>query len=329
MVDRIAMTNIEWESVVCNVCGSGSSSVWKDAARGFYTGTWRLVRCEQCGLIYMSPRPTQQSIMQYYSDTMYGGVWGKDKDQLGSFRDKLVRMVAEECYGYRRANVRQSSLKGMLRKMIAHPFRHKLCRIPPHRSSGRLLDIGSGSARDLTLAKEFGWKTYGLEISEMAVAQGEQAGHNMFLGSLEQANYPNDFFHAVTMFDVVEHLHNPRRTLSEVYRILAPGGFLLLRTPDVKSAQARLFGNKWWPLNHLPHHLYFFSASTMERLLKDLGFHVGWLSHTTSPRCTKQYFDYLWADSSSLTLEHLPLWVKVADSFAGAFLYMLIEHPGR
>jgi predicted TPR repeat methyltransferase len=75
------------------------------------------------------------------------------------------------------------------------------------------------------------------------------------------------------MWDVIEHLPNPRATLEAAASWLRPGGVLALSTGDVNSLAARIHGRHWGLLTP-PWHQFYFSRGTMRRLLEDVGFQV-------------------------------------------------------
>ena len=81
----------------------------------------------------------------------------------------------------------------------------------------------------------------------------------------------NGRFDAITMFDVIEHLEDPRRALDRCRQFLAPDGRLFLTTPDSGSFIARMMGANWHYLN-LDQHVSVFSAGNLSRLLADTGF---------------------------------------------------------
>lgn len=140
-------------------------------------------------------------------------------------------------------------------------------------SRGRLLEIGSACGFLLLAARARGFAVSGVEMSEWASDYARREYDlDVKTGRLEELALPSDFYDVVVMADTIEHLTDPRRTLEEVRRVLAPGGRLLVLTPDIGSAMARIAGQRWWGL--LDDHYFYFSRQTLGRLLESEGFGV-------------------------------------------------------
>jgi SAM-dependent methyltransferase len=143
-----------------------------------------------------------------------------------------------------------------------------------YRGSGRLLDVGSGFGFFLAEMKHRGWETVGVEISEKAMDYARNIlGLTIQPGPMEKADFPDNYFDAVTGFYVIEHLPRPMAFLKQCYRILKPGGLLLLRYPHTTPIKNLLhfFGIKN-RLYDLPAHLSDFSPKIIQQCLEKIGF---------------------------------------------------------
>lgn len=135
----------------------------------------------------------------------------------------------------------------------------------------RMLDIGSALGDSLVEAKKLGWKdVYGVELSEYAAKESQKRGLNIKIGTLYSAKFPSNFFDAVTLQDVIEHVKDPFKEMKEIYRILKPGGIVFVVTPDVDGIWSKLLGPFWY--HYKPgEHIMYFSQKTLGRLLLDAG----------------------------------------------------------
>ena len=140
---------------------------------------------------------------------------------------------------------------------------------------GRILDVGSGYGFFLHHMAQRGWQTHGIEISPT----GRTYCHKHFPGleirstPLPDPSIPDSSYDAVTLFYVIEHLADPLRVLQEAFRLLRPGGVLLLRWPHTTPI-VRLLGPmaRLLDLYHTPYHLFDFSKLFIEKTLSTIGF---------------------------------------------------------
>jgi ubiquinone/menaquinone biosynthesis C-methylase UbiE len=238
------------EQVPCNLCGSSEyTTLFKgpdlllDEKREIFT----LVKCNHCGLIYQNPRPAADEIGKYYPD-----------DYEPFFQENRKNWFLQNIINY--GVEKRSRIVNSLRK------RDKI---------GRLLDIGCSTGLFLsTILKLKTWEVWGVEPSEYAAnIARDRYKLNVFTGNLIQANYEGNFFDAVTLWDVLEHLPDPAGTLHEIYRITKPDCYLIMRIPNADSFDARLFGSSWAGLD-LPRHYYAFSRLSIGQLLLKNGFKI-------------------------------------------------------
>jgi len=153
---------------------------------------------------------------------------------------------------------------------------HRRCRAVISRAGrpGRLLDLGCATGIFPHGMRRRGWETWGVEPHAGAAQYArDRLGIDVFVGELEGVAFPVRFFDVVTLWDVLEHVRDPRRTLEEIARILRPQGLLVLNLPNPDCLEARLFGPYWagWDV---PRHLHVFSRRALERLLAETGFQI-------------------------------------------------------
>jgi ubiquinone/menaquinone biosynthesis C-methylase UbiE len=161
--------------------------------------------------------------------------------------------------------------------MMRPIFRRAANLLKRYGKNGRLLDVGSGFGFFVAKMKNKGWEAVGVEISQKALDYATKVlGLTIHPGPLENLGFPDNYFDAVTGFYVIEHLPFPKAFLGECYRILRPGGLLLLRYPHTTPIKnlLHLFGVKN-RLYDLPAHLSDFSPKTIEQCLEGVGFEKG------------------------------------------------------
>ena len=233
------------EIVACNLCGVDEGEPLfkgRDRLLGG-TETFQWVRCRRCALIYLNPRPTLAEMARYYP-TNYEPF--TRKEGTGSWLARLSYRVA-----------------------IA-----KRCRIASRgHKPGRLLDVGCGIGDFMLGMRQRGWEVHGVDLSPNAVALARQKGLDVFLGQLFDAPYTERSFDLVTMWDVLEHLHDPSTHLARVAQLLKPRGKFVVTLPNPHSLDSRLFGPVWTGLD-VPRHLYVFVRPALLALFQRAGLEV-------------------------------------------------------
>lgn len=235
------------EETTCNFCGGATATHYatvQDLLLERFDVAAELVACSQCGLVYQNPRPALAEMGQHYPP------------EYDSYVDHAVQ-----------------KRNPLLQRAIDYGF-NKRCRyVTKRKTQGKLLDIGCAAGSFLLAMQRQGdWQVQGVEITP-AVAQvaRERHGLNVFTGTLEEAHFADASFDAVTMWDVLEHLHDPLAGLQEIGRILKPDGILVVRVPNLASWDAKLFSTAWAGLD-APRHLYIFTPQTLSALLDKAGF---------------------------------------------------------
>ena len=243
------------EQVVCNLCGS------TEAMTRYVLPDWLLerkdvvatfVECKYCGLVYQNPRPTLAEMPQHYPPQY-----------------QMYQPVSEG-----------DTASGLLNFAIRYGIAKRVRFVTRYRRAGRLLDVGCATGVFLQGVRSTGqWEVEGVEMSEYAAQTARDLYHlQVYQGTLEQAAFADESFDAVTLWDVLEHLHDPRASLCEIRRILKSDGILVLRVPNASGWDARLFG-RYWAGFEPPRHLYVFTPATLNALLAETGYSaVNWTS---------------------------------------------------
>jgi len=151
-----------------------------------------------------------------------------------------------------------------------------------YKRSGDILDLGCGSGAFLRALKADGvnWHLHGVEISPQSARQAaETTGAEVFVGDVLAAPFPPASFDAITAFDVLEHLHDPRETLRKITEWLRPGGIFYVFLPNIDSIERRVFRSYWFGLE-LPRHLYHFSPKSLRSLAERAGLQTTSISTT-------------------------------------------------
>jgi len=226
--------DIEMEEISCPICGGAEDHL-------LHKESWfKMVRCSSCRFIYLNPRPTSRSLLRFYQDYL-----PEDESSVEAWQ-----------------------------RMMQSIFQKAANLIERYKKRGRLLDVGAGFGFFLSEMKGRGWEVLGVEISQKAIDYARDVlGLTVQEGPLEKAGFSESEFDVVSGFYVIEHLPRPMEFLQECYRILKPGGLLLLRYPHTTPIKnlLRFFGieNR---LYDLPAHLSDFSPEMIQQCLEKAGF---------------------------------------------------------
>jgi SAM-dependent methyltransferase len=241
----------EFRPVVCPVCSSDCPKFlgWRGGEAHHLGSGVRtsIVRCRTCTHLYPNPMPfPKQSLDQLYTnpDSYFKGHDVERKKFVGM---ELLREF-EVALGRR----------------------------------GRYLDVGCGRGEWLWAARQAGWEFEGVDPSSTYI---EWARRNLEVEgrpvTLEEAHFSENYFDAVSLSGLIEHLYEPYITLREVYRILRPGGLLWFDAPNedglymrAGNLYMRAQGRDWVVClapTFPPFHVQGFNQSSLRRLLTRVG----------------------------------------------------------
>ncbi|HEX4264455.1 MAG TPA: methyltransferase domain-containing protein [Verrucomicrobiae bacterium] len=209
----------------------------------FSASAYRVVRCEDCGLVFLNPQPNDTELARIYGANYF----------LGSESEEGRRAAGE---------VKQATAAGYLSEIARYRGS------PP----GRLLEVGCGDGDFLEVAEKAGWNVTGIEYSASASERARQRlkKGQVHCGELRQASLPAEQFDLCVLSDVLEHVRAPLEFLREIHRVLKPGGTLFVATPSTDSWSARLLRQKW--MEFKAEHLTYFDRQTLQTALFKSGF---------------------------------------------------------
>lgn len=118
-----------------------------------------------------------------------------------------------------------------------------------------------------------------VDIDEKAKAIAEKRGHAYFQGTIEEFDTQNHF-HLILMLNLIEHVANPLAVLQKAESLLAPGGIIVIKTPNTMSWDAALYKKTYWGGLHCPRHWIIFSEKSFRNLLRSTGLHIKKLNYT-------------------------------------------------
>ena len=235
------MLKLAYTPPPCNICG-GEAAITLFRKNGY-----DLVRCSNCGLVFVANPPTQSELEELYSFASgYHAV-------LADENSPECRIMMDRARGYYRTLARRGR-------------------------TGRLLDVGCSAGFFLKVAADNGWECCGVEMSnDTAEIARSRYGLAVTTGTIEQAAYPPGSFDVITLFDIVEHVRDVTAFMDKVRELLKDDGIILISTPNIDGLFPSLsykMANKlgYWPHPEPPLHLYQFSKRSIQALLARTGF---------------------------------------------------------
>lgn len=241
----------------CDLCGA-RDAIWILASPRL---EGPLMKCHACGLVYVAATVNGP-----------GPPVAEEMDRL-SRRARDLSLVEP--------SIEESETPW--RELMA---RERLDDLRRFATSGRLLEVGCSTGEFLLAARQ-SFVVAGVEADQAAFQMALSRGIDCLHGALHDARFPSAQFDVAVLYHVFEHFRHPRRELSELARVVKPGGWLVIETPDVKNIWFRLLGARWRQI--IPDHLYFFSPATLGRLLAEDGFVVHELRHVGKAMSTRLF----------------------------------------
>lgn len=232
----------------CPVCSGRDAALHAEAEDIEYftgLGRFRFYRCCGCGVLFIMPMLSDR-LGEIYPDTYYS-FSGSPENPVQQVKQWLDR----------------------------RRFR-RICADIPGAGPLAALDIGGGTGWLLDLVRRADPRfamTWVSDIDAQAKARAEQAGHRFALGRFADFA-PAQAFDLVIMLNFIEHVADPVGTLRQAAGLLAPGGRILVKTPNHDALDARLFRRLSWGGYHTPRHFVLFDARSMRQACRAAGLRV-------------------------------------------------------
>lgn len=207
-----------------------------------------IAECIGCGLLSTWPRAEAETAKRRYSDAYYAG------ESASRFRVPVADRVM---------------------RVFRHRRAYALAKVLGDVAGKRILDIGCGRGHTLLALRRMGADVFGTQLSAPAAraAAGLIGAERVFTGELEHAGYGPASFDAVTLWHVLEHVSEPFRVLTEIARILKPGGLLYVEVPNAGGWTARSYGVDWLAYD-ITHHVSHFTPASLAALAHRAGFTI-------------------------------------------------------
>lgn len=243
----------KFTSTICPICGNAdcdkelylSNFSMNDLSEEKFSARripdrihYRIVRCSNCGLVRSNPVADKNML-----SALYGG---------SKFTYENESVYAAQAY--------LACLKSSEKHILS--------------GKDRILEIGCGNGFFLKKAHELGFKqVYGVEPSQDAVLKAdEHIRKNILCSMFREGLFPPDYFDCVCHFHVLDHFLNPLEVTKECYRILKPGGILLVVCHDIGSFAAHILGERN-PVIDIEH-IHLFDKKTMKKFHEKVGFNI-------------------------------------------------------
>lgn len=234
MADETRTSKKEYISVNCDLCGKDEPIL------RYKKNDFSIVRCRNCGLVYVNPRLVQKKLSELYNENV-----------ISPLQYYMENMADDE-----------------------KTFEKRLEIIEEHAKKGTLLDVGCAIGTFSNVAQNRGWEVAGIDINRGSAEYcRDKLGLDVFAGSFDDHDFPRDFYDVILMNDLLEHVPSPTKTLQKAHQLLKGGGILFIVTPKIDSLMARVSGSRWLHLKP-NEHLFYFSSGTIRKLLEKTGFSI-------------------------------------------------------
>ncbi|MDD2381648.1 MAG: class I SAM-dependent methyltransferase [Mariniphaga sp.] len=232
----------------CPVCGNGHFKPFMSCTDYFVSHeVFEIQECRGCGFKFTANAKDEQHIGKYYQSEEYISHSNTSKG--------LVNFVYHRVRNY---------MLGQKRRLVESSTGLK---------SGILLDVGAGTGFFLDEMKRHGWQVSGTEKSVDARIFARQEFGIEVAEPGQLFRFEKDSFDAVTLWHVLEHIHQLNENMKALSRVLKPGGMLIIAVPNYTSYDA-LHYKEFWAAWDVPRHLWHFGPEQIKPFGEKYGFRL-------------------------------------------------------
>lgn len=252
-------TSLKLVNVQCCICetnnaqpaGSGDDFEYDSCADSFSA-----MQCNTCGLVYLNPRPNVTEFEKIYPKNYHA--FDFSEEEFGFVHKIRSRLEAKRLLVF--------------------------CEEVP--ANGKILDVGCGDGFHLNLLRKYGkqsWILEGIDMDKRAIDMAEKSGLKVHQGTVESIDLPPNSYDMAFTIQTIEHVEKPDEVLKGIYRLLKPGGRLVIVTDNTDSLDFKFFKKRHWGGYHFPRHWNLFNKKSMNKLAQKTGFTVALLTTQVSP----------------------------------------------
>ena len=240
------MKKIKYTS--CLVCRNDKLNHFLDCTDHYATQEkYALYKCDCCGFVFTQDHPEESEMGRYY-----------DVESYVSHSDTKEGIVNRIYHGARSWMLKQ---------------KHKMVVEQSGKEKGGILDIGCGTGYFLEVMQCKGWEVDGVEISPAARSSAEERLGKQLTGNMFDLEDDAKTYDVISLWHVMEHLHDLDRTFSLLEKKLKKGGLLIVALPNADSADAAYY-KEYWGAYDVPRHVWHFCPSTFGLLANNKGYRV-------------------------------------------------------
>jgi len=284
--------------LTCSFCKRKGEVLYKNVQDRLYNtqGTWDFLHCESCNFIWLNPYPGPKDIKRFYNSYFLHNITESysGRDTLFLLRNIIKKALLATELGYDDILVgEEKSLLKLIGRIISILIPQIKETIVSHtmflykKDRGKILDFGCGNGQFLAFLRILGWDVYGVEPDEKSAKIAKEHFNLPVYETIESGGFPDNFFDAIIMNHVIEHLIDPIALLTECKRVLQRDGKFVIKTPNIEGLGHKIFKDSWWGLDP-PRHLNLFSLNSIKLCTRIVGFRIKML-RTICPLAVTNY----------------------------------------